>query len=269
LALQPLPGQELLTVNKKAAPEEMILKVSQLGQFIKRFNYEEDFRGDEITSSFSKKIKRSDYIGLLFNNYDEKFDSIRQTYTPYYRQLKDKFIKFVTDKNYKINRISDSLYSLAVCEISYHGKPSVVRILLKQQAINKGIAWVICDASADFIYDENNFRDSEKFIPPTSNEVNYIHLKSYLNNRDSLACYAYQGYTCNRLSIFFQLLHSGDIQYKEVRSVSYFIADIPGWIIQVQEFNRENDNSGWLISNITLNTLPISDYMKLLVAQTR
>lgn len=247
----------------------MILKVSQFGQFIKRFNFEEDFKGNEITKSFSKKIKRSDYIDLLFNKYDERLDSTAIAYNIDYRKQKSEFIKIVTDKNYKINRISDSLYSVAVCEISYHGTPSTVKLLLKQQVINKGIAWVICDASADFFYDENNCPGSKQFIPPTSNEVNYIHLKSFFNNKDSLACYAYQGYTCNRLSIFFQLLHSGEIQYDHVSTVVYFIGDITGWIVQVREYNREDDNSGWLIADVARNNKPISDYMKLMVAKIR
>jgi hypothetical protein len=258
-------GQELLTGNKTPTPKDLVLKVSQFGQFIKRFNYEEDFLGNKISTSFSKKITRSDYIGFLFNKEDKRFDPASKEYSKEYCLMKDEFIKKTVEKDFKLNRISDSLYSVAVCEVSYKNIPALVQVVLKQESINKGIAWVISDVSADFIYSKDYNATSLKFIPPTSNEVNYIHLKNIFNNRDSMSNYAYPGYTCNRLSIFFQLIHSGDIQYKNVKSLVYFICDIPGWIIQVREFNREGENSGWLIENIDRTDKPMKDYMKLAV----
>jgi hypothetical protein len=140
---------------------------------------------------------------------------------------------------------------------------------MKQQLINHGIAWVITDVDANFFYDVDNDSGYIKFIPPTSNEVNYIHLKNFFENRDSLTCYAFKGYTCNRLSIFFHLIHTGDIQYKFVKSVTYFISDIPGWLILVKEYNRKGYNSGWLIENIITNNQPIKYYMKTKVVREK
>lgn len=262
IAVIPAMGQSSQPIYKTTTPRDFILKVSQFGQFVKRFNYEEDFWGNAMTTSFSKRINRNAYIGFLFNNKDKRVDSASSAYSKEYEKLKEVFIKNVVDKKYKINRVSDSLYSIAVCEITYRNRPELMKLILKQQSINQGLAWVITDVMADFLYDENNNSGCQKFIPPTSNEVNYIHLKHFFENRDSLACYAYQGYTCNRLSIFFHLLHCGDIQYKFVKSVTYFISDIPGWLIQIREYNREGDNSGWLIENILRINKPINDYIK-------
>jgi hypothetical protein len=254
-------GQDLLS-GKTETPKELILKVSQFGQFVKRFNYEEDFWGNAISPSFSKKVDRNAYLNMLFNKLDRRFEN----QTSVYSQLKNDFIKDVLKKNYTINRGSDSLYSVAICEVNYRNNPSNIKLVLKQQRINKGLAWVICDVSSDFLYvsDKNN-SDSFNFIPPTSNEVNYIHLKSLFEKTDSLASYAYPGYTCNRLSIFFHLLHTGDIEYKHVTSVVYFINDIPGWIIQVKEFVRNGENSGWLIDDIYRNVLPMDQFMRMAV----
>ena len=257
--------QDMLSGDRTKTPKNLVLKVSQFGQFIKRFNYEEDFIGNEITPSFSKKISRSDYIGFLFDKEDKRLIPLSKDFSKKYSLLKDEFIKKVTDKKFKISRISDSLYSVAVCDVSYKNMPATVKLVLKQESINNGIAWVISDVSADFLYDNNYSASSSKFIPPTSNEVNYIHLKNIFENRDSMSGYAYPGYTCNRLSIFFQLVHSGDIQYKNVKSLVYFISDIPGWIIMVHEYNREGDNSGWLIENIARTDKPMKDYMKMTI----
>ena len=257
--------QDLLSGNITPTPKDLVLKVSQFGQFIKRFNYEEDFLGNKITPSFSKKICRNDYINFLFNKEDRRLDTASNKGSKEYYLLKDEFIKKVVEKNFKIDRISDSLYSVAICEVSYKNMPALIQLVLKQESINNGIAWVISDVTADFLYTKDYNASILKFIPPTSNEVNYIHLKNIFDNRDSMSGYAYPGYTCNRLSIFFQLIHSGDIQYKNVKSLVYLISDIPGYVVHVSEYNREGENSGWLIENIARNNKPMKDYIKSVV----
>jgi hypothetical protein len=258
---KPANSQVYLTENKANTPKELILKVSQFGQFVKRFNYQEDFWGNPISSSFSKKVDRTEYINMLFNKLDRRLEKPSSVYSI----LKNDFTKDVVKNNYLINRSSDSLYSVAICEVNYRNTPSTIKLVLKQQKINHGIAWVICDVSCNFIYTDDNVSDSFRFIPPTSNEVNYIHLKSLFEKNDSLASYAYPGYTCNRLSIFFHLLHSGEIQYKHVTSVIYFVNDVPGWIFQVREFTREGENSGWLIDDLYHNVLPMNQFMRMAV----
>jgi hypothetical protein len=249
-------------IDKISAPKELILKVSQFGQFVKRFNYEEDFWGKPISSSFEKKVNRQNYINLLFNTYDSRLDSASSSYSNEYRTLKNEFISFVVKNNYKINRTSDSLYTIAECEVFYHKTPATLKLILKQQFINKGMAWVITDVNDGFFYDADYDKGTISFIPPTSNEVNYVHLRSFFEKKDSLANYAYPGYKCNRLSIFFHLLHNGEIQYNFVKSITYFICDIPGWIVQVREYNREGDNSGWLIENVIRNSQPMDEFIR-------
>jgi hypothetical protein len=249
-------------IDKISAPKELILKVSQFGQFVKRFNYDEDFWGKPISSSFAKKVTRQNYINFLFNISDSRLDTTSSSYSKEYRALKDEFISFVVNNNYKINRTSDSLYTIAECEVVYHKTPATLKLILKQQFINKGLAWVIADVGDGFFYDADYDPGTMSFIPPTSNEVNYIHLKSFFEKKDSLANYAYPGYRCNRLSIFFHMLHNDEIRYNFVKSITYFICDIPGWIVQVREYNREGDNSGWLIENVTRNSQPMDEYIR-------
>jgi len=110
--------QDLLSGNITPTPKDLVLKVSQFGQFIKRFNYEEDFLGNKITPSFSKKICRNDYINFLFNKEDRRLDTASNKGSKEYYLLKDEFIKKVVEKNFKIDRISNSLYSVAICEVS-------------------------------------------------------------------------------------------------------------------------------------------------------
>lgn len=254
-------------IDKISAPKELILKVSQFGQFVKRFNYEEDFWGKPISSSFSKKVNRQDYIGFLFNKYDSRLDSKSSLYSKEYKVLKDEFIDYVVKNNFKINRASDSLYTIAECEVFYHKNPATIKLLLKQEFINKGMAWVISDVEDGLFYDADYDPGTISFIPPTSNEVNYIHLKSFFGKKDSLANYAYPGYKCNRLSIFFHLLHNGEIQYNFVKSITYVIFDIPGWIVQVREYNREDDNSGWLIENVSKSAKPMDEYIRTILKE--
>ena len=44
------------------------IKVKQFNEFVDRFNYERDFLNQDIGPSFSDKITRQQYIGLLFDH---------------------------------------------------------------------------------------------------------------------------------------------------------------------------------------------------------
>ncbi len=246
-------------ISKTKTPRKYVLKVSQFDQFIRRFNYDEDVFGNPMSESFSKKVSRNEYIDMLFDQKDNRLINNDKVYS----ELKNEFVNKVVSNNYRINRLSDSLFGVACCEINYNNKTKIIKLIMKQEKSHKGICWVIYDVLADFIYDKDNVDDGGlMFIPPTSNEVNYIHLKRVLNNKDSIANYAYKDYKCNRLSIFFHLIYTNEIEYKHVLSLQYYIFDIPGYLIQVKEFNRDDDNSGWLIENVVKFNGKPEEYIK-------
>jgi hypothetical protein len=60
------------------------------------------------------------------------------------------------------------------------------------------------------------------------------------------------------------MINSGLVRFEYVEEVIYHIIDLPGWSIKVKEFNRNELNSGWLISDVVKNSGDKISYLKTL-----
>jgi hypothetical protein len=89
-----------------------------------------------------------------------------------------------------------------------------------------------------------------RFIPPSSNETDFMNLKRALEDTDYLQYYASSEYSPENLTLFFFMIKTGLLSFEYVEEINYNIIDIPGWQITVKEFPRNDMNSGWLISDI-------------------
>jgi len=103
-----------------------------------------------------------------------------------------------------------------------------------------------------------------RFIPPASNETDFINMKRALEDVDHLQYYASKDYDAYNLTLFFYMLNSGLVKFKYVEELTYHIIDLPGWCIKIKEFNRIEMNSGWLISDISKNSADKAGYLKIL-----
>jgi hypothetical protein len=126
------------------------------------------------------------------------------------------------------------------------------------------VKWVINNVKGDlfnFLQDDTVFI---RFIPPSSNETDFINLKRALEDIDHLQGYASKDYNPDYLTVFFYMINSGLVRFEYVEEVIYHIIDLPGWSIKVKEFNRNEMNSGWLISDVVKNSGDKISYLKTL-----
>ena len=66
----------------------------------------------------------------------------------------------------------------------------------------------------------------------------------------------------DNLTLFFYLVNTGAMKFEYVDEVIYHITSIPGWCMKIREFNRNELNSGWLISDLSENSLERSAYIR-------
>ena len=249
--------QNIDTGNKLHADVNMVLNVKQFSQFVKRFNYEEDFTGKKIEKEFSSGFSRAEYIKLLFNSSDDRIGS--EGNPTKYDSLIYTFISKTINDSLIIDRLSENIYAFTACKVKYLGQIRTLYLILKTEKIKKGYRWALYDAHADFfpvedevikIIKEAKYPDILKFIPPTSNEVNFSHLRKVFEDKDNLTLYVMKEGAGNGLNIMIHMVQTGELEFMYVEKLSYFIFDIPGWVIEVKEFIRDTENSGWLINNI-------------------
>ena len=237
--------------TKLYADKNLVLNVKQFGQFINRFNYEEDFNGNPVDEKFTSRFDRYNYIGLLFNAKDKRLKD--STYV----DLIEQFVNFVVKDSMRINRLSDKIYALAKCNVVFNKVPQQLYLVLSIEKINEGYRWALYDAYAKFLTNGddsaefiNSASESSKLIPPTSNEVNFSHLRNVFQDKSNLSQYISKKSVGNGLISLIHILKNNDIEFNYVENLKYYIFDIRGWMIEVNEFIRNDVNSGWLISDL-------------------
>jgi hypothetical protein len=245
LASHECPGQNL--VNSQKSDEAIfIARTKQFSEFLDRFNYRTDFNGNPVNAEFEKKMPREKMLSALFDQKDPRITTDKA-----FTSLRDEFIKSVLKENILIEKYSPEIIAEARARVIYKGTPQTISIYLNQEVSKGSVKWVLLSARGDvldvFVKDTTMVR----FIPPASNETDFINLKRALEDKDHLQDYAFKGYSPDLLSIFLYCISSGVLKYDYVQDVTYHIFDIKGWYIKVKDFNRNELNSGWLITDIS------------------
>lgn len=240
--------------------EEEIFKlnVKQFNEFVDRFNYVTDINGDPIDSVFSEKISREEYLHALFNLSDSRLKDKDSEY----QELKRAFIEEVINKSIRLQKYSNKIIAEAKSTVTYKNSPHEISIYLNQEIENKGVKWVMLSVEGEFLDVLKEDTVMLRFIPPTSNETNFISLRRVFADHSSQQYYAYNGFQYDPMSTLFFLINTGEANFEYVNEIVYHILDIPGWEISVKEFVRNTENSGWLIDNISRKDISFEIYLE-------
>lgn len=254
-------------ITEPVNPNEKIFlaRTKLFNEFLDRFNYKTTFTGEPIDSVFRSKIPRRNMISALFDLKDRRIDPDSKDYSKNYTDLKNRFIAEVLEKNLQISRYSGKIIAEARSRVVYKGATQNISLFLSHEIIGESrIKWVILDVKGEIF----NFLKADtsfiRFIPPSSNETDFMNLKRALEDISYLQYYAGKEYVPDQLTLFFYMVNTGALKFEYVYEVIYHITDIPGWCLNIREFNRNELNSGWLISNLSENTLERYEYIRAL-----
>ena len=246
-----LSHSQTIVIPENPNERIFLVRTKQFNEFIDRFNYKTNFKGDPVDSVFKLKIPRDKLINSLFDLKDSRINPPDKKYSQKYIDEKKEFIDEVVYRDLMINKYSDKILAEAKSRIVYKGTQNSISIFLKQEIVgNDMVKWVIINAKGDifdFLHTDTAYY---RFIPPTSNETDFINLGRALQDIDHLQYYASKDYDPDYLTLFYYMINSGLIKFQYVEEVIYHIFEIPGWYLKVKEFNRIEKNSGWLITDI-------------------
>ena len=237
--------QKDILSNTLMTPKEYYLQVKQFGEFIDRFNYKSDWRGNLITDEFKKVVSRKSYILYLVNSEDSR---LINPIDSSYRTLCSDFIAFIDDsKNPQtINLFGGQVKAFVNAQILFKGvAKNVMFELIPEVLPDRSAKWVINSVTADFL--ATNADSLQKhFIAPNSHETSFINIKK-LNSVTDPTYLLSKSITSTLL--FINEIENKHITINNTEKITFRIS-FPGWEITVEEFNRSTNNSGWLISNI-------------------
>jgi hypothetical protein len=225
-------------------------RVKQLEDFIHRFNFQTDILGNPITDISnvtielnSNKIKFSKYqlIKFLFNS--EKIITNEDSL----------FIQEICKKTNPeiISFYDDNWYAVTKCNVTYNNKAENLDLSLMNEVYpGHKSKWVICGSDANFLNVLQKAKDSLSILSPISNDLNFQELTKAFNQPDNLSQFFEKNTKLAQFPVLAALMKSKQIKFNNVKNIVYHFLQIDGWIFTVDFYNREQGNSGWLISEV-------------------
>lgn len=221
----------------------------QVGQFINRFNLEEDQYGKALPKTdknyHNNKLRKKMLPGM-FDEYNPRTSGELQGY----------FIADVTNsKNPVYLDFLDKNWYAELSVTFFSGGDEVNIILyLTLEEENLGSKWII--SNVYYSYFPSLFPkidttiSKDRFLHPQSHELDFMNLHKALEDPGHIEYYASQEYSPDFLTLFFYQMKTGQLKFKEINTVKFHFFQIQNWYFELSWFNRNDNNSGWLISNL-------------------
>ena len=242
------PGAGQTIGDFKMDETELYAMTKQMGQFMRRFNYEEDQFGEKLNpkdSRYRNNEMRRKSLPILFDQ--QKYGT--QT------DLQRYFIEDVTkgDSTY-MTFLGGRWYSEVSCTFRYNGKPVNISLILAVEKEGLGSKWVLTNVYfSDFnkLFPNGEMAEREKhFLHPMSHELDFMNIYKAFQNPEVIEYYASKEFQPDYLTLFFYEIKQGRMVFQHVDSVKFHVFQIKDWYFEVSWFNRSGMNSGWLMSNV-------------------
>ncbi len=227
---------------------ELYAMTKQMGQFMRRFNYEEDQFGNQLNPKDPKyrsnKMRRTS-LPILFDQ--ERYGT--QT------ELQRYFIEDVTkgDSTY-MTFLGGRWYSEVSCTFRYNGRDVNVILFLAVEKEGLGSKWVLTNvyfSEFNKLFPNGEMAEREKhFLHPMSHELDFMNIYKAFQDPDVIEYYASKEFQPDYLTLFFYEIKKGKLVFQHVDSVKFHVLQIKDWYFEVSWFNRSGLNSGWLMSNV-------------------
>ena len=227
---------------------ELYAMTKQMGQFMRRFNYEEDQKGERLNPKdprYRNNEMRRQSLPILFDQ--EKYG--KQT------ELQRYFIEDVTkgDSTF-MTFLGGRWYSEVSATFRYGGKDVNIIMFLTVEKEGLGSKWVLTNVyfpEFNKMFPTGEIAEKEKhFLHPMSHELDFMNIYKAFQNAEVIEYYASKEYQPDYLTLFFYEIKKGNLVFKNVDSVKFHVLQIKDWYFEVSWFNRSGLNSGWLMSNV-------------------
>ena len=227
---------------------EQYAMTKQMGQFMRRFNYEEDQFGYKLNPKdpkYHSNEMRRQSLPILFDQ--EKYG--KQT------DLQRYFIEDVTkgDSTY-MTFLGGRWYSEVSATFKYYGQNVNILLILAVEQEGLGSKWVFTNIYfPDFnkMFPTGEMAEKEKhFLHPMSHELDFMNIYKAFQDPEVIEYYASKDYQPDYLTLFFYEIKKGNLVFQHVDGVKFHVFQIKDWYFEVSWFDRKGLNSGWLMSNV-------------------
>jgi len=248
LCLMAAPATAQSIGNFQMDESDLYAMTKQMGQFIHRFNYEEDQFGNRLYPNdpdYHNRQKRQQSLAILFDQetYGNKPD------------LQRFFIEDVTaDDSTFMTFLGGRWYSEVSASFKYKGKDVSIIMIFGIEKEGLGSKWVLNNiyfSEFNKLFPTGDMAEKEKhFLHPMSHELDFMNIYKIFDEPEIIEYYASKSFEPDYLTLFFYEVKKGNLIFKNVDTVKFHVFQIDDWYFEVSWFNRSGSNSGWLISNL-------------------
>ena len=224
---------------------KLYAQTKQVNQFFRRFNGEEDEKGERYypADKLYRSVKlRRKYLSLLFDGSN----------TGITNDLKGAFSRDVLDKPGLLDFHGSNWFSEIQTTFSLNGKDIPVTLFMELEKDHLGYKWVIKKLYSQ-AFERYFSRDTTKvgkFLHPLSHELDFMNLRKAFSESDSISQFTTKSFVPDHLSVFLYEIARGTMKFKSVQEVKFHFFQIDGWYFELADFNRPGYNTGWLISSL-------------------
>lgn len=238
------------TYNSVVGDESVLYaQTKQVGQFFRRFNGEEDVQGNRLTSGekFVRDPKlRKKYLPILFDLSNPSLN----------KDLKDVFINQVTNAKAPIylDFHNKDWFAEVNCTFLYKGQKANLIIFLRIEKQDQGYKWVFSNVYFNkyekWFQHVGDTSNNKLILHPMSHELDFMNINKVFRDEENLDYYLERNYQPDFMSIFVEDVKNGNLKFDAVNNVKFHFFQVKGWYFELSYFNRNENNSGWLISNL-------------------
>lgn len=231
----------------KEDESKLYAQTKQINQFFRRFNGEENEKGDryyETDREFRSLTLRKKYLPILFDQQNNNIpvELKRQFQAEVMEAQNPQYLDFHLHGWFtEVNAV-----------FKYQGRPQSVILFMKLQPERLGYEWVI--EHVEFAPFKAAFKKdttaNKKFIHPMSHELGFMNLRKAFADNKQPEAFTPHDYQPDYLTLFLWEMKTGNLVFETIKDVKFHFFQLNGWYFELSEFNRPGYNTGWLISNL-------------------
>ena len=227
---------------------DLYASTKQVNQFFRRFNGEEDYKGERYypeDKDYRDPKLRKTYLNNLFDH-ENAFIT---------RGLKDEFMDDILDKDNPefLEFHGGDWFAEVTTTFIYQGMEQFLTIFLSLEEDTVGSKWVITNVyfepfSKWFANQDSLRSKGQKFLHPMSHELDFMNLSRTFESKSSLEQYLAWKYHPDYLTLFIYEYKKGNLTFKTINRVKFHFFQVDGWYFELSDINRKGYNTGWLIT---------------------
>jgi hypothetical protein len=231
----------------EADEDKLLARTKQVNQFFRRFNGEEDVKGNRLypgDKDFRSPGLRKNYLKILVDNQSKNISG----------DLYREFISVITDRQnqHYLDFHTNNWSAQVDVELNYGGQTRNGVLFMEIEKERLGYKWAIQSVYfhpfVEYFIGDTTY--TKKFLHPMSHEVEFMNLRKIFEDSDSLQQYFIRGYKPDQMSLFLYEAGRGYLKFNKVLNVKFHFFQVPGWYFELTYVNRGGYNSGWMITNL-------------------